>query len=130
MSIINAAGTLMRTSTTRSPRNTLVVGSEAPASKFYQEMIAREGPGRVRLVKGKDLGGTKVHQDVTRIVIADPKLAGDADLAHTLIDYKLRGGRVETIVDSYEKTSRMIWLEGLSPQWLVLANGFNPSSVY
>src|SRR5436305_1378247 len=130
MSIINAAAMLMRTSTTRNPRNTLVLGSAALASKFYQEMIRRDGPERVRLVQGIDLPKAANGDDVSRIVIADPQLEGNTELTNALIDYKFRGVKIETIVDTYEKTSRKIWLEGLSPQWLVLANGFSPSVSY
>lgn len=130
MWIISEADMPMRTSTTKSQRNTLVLGSEALASKFYQEMLRREGPGRVRLVKGKDLQKGPTTDDVSRIVIVDPQLETNSELTNALIDYKFRGVKIETIVDSYEKTSRKIWLEGLSPQWLVLANGFSPSVAY
>jgi sugar transferase (PEP-CTERM system associated) len=121
----------MRTSTTRSQRNnTLVLGSEALASKFYQEMLRREGPGRVRLIKGNDLQKGPAADNVSRIVIVDPELESNSELTNALIDYKFRGVKIETVVDSYEKTSRKIWLEGLSPQWLVLADGFSPSTTY
>ena len=120
----------MRTSTTRSQRNTLVLGSEALASKFYQEMLRREGPGRVRLIQGNDLRKGPTTDDVSRIVIVDPQLETNSELTNALIDYKFRGVKIETIVDSYEKTSRKIWLEGLSPRWLVLADGFSPSAAY
>src|SRR5215831_5261477 len=130
MSIISVADMPMRTSTTRSQRNTLVLGSEALAAKVYQEMIRRERPERVRLVQGQDLKKERTADDVSRIVIADPQLESNMELANTLIDYKFRGVKIETVVDSYEKTSRKIWLEGLSPQWLVLASGFSPSVAY
>src|ERR1051326_7047665 len=130
MSIINAAVMPMRTSTTRNPRNTFVLGSEALASKFYQEMIRREGFERVRLVQSVDLQNAANDGDVSRIVIADPQLEGNTELTNALIDYKFRGVKIETIVDTCEKTSRKIWLEGLSPQWLVLADGFSPSVSY
>src|SRR5581483_301562 len=120
----------MRTSTTKSQRNTLVLGSEALASKFYQEMLRREGPGRVRLIKGNDLQKGPETDNVSRIVIVDPELETNSALTNALIDCKFRGVKIETIVDSYEKTSRKIWLEGLSPQWLVLADGFSPSATY
>jgi len=121
----------MRTSTTRSQRNTLVLGSEAATSKFYEEMLRREGPGRVRLVKGKDLRkGASPDDGISKIVLMDPHLASNSELADALIYYKFRGVKIETVVDSCERTSRKIWLEGLSPQWLVLANGFSPSAMY
>jgi exopolysaccharide biosynthesis polyprenyl glycosylphosphotransferase len=100
------------------------------AAKFYQEMIRREGPERVRLVRDKDLQSGPTSDDVSRIVIVDPPLETNKELTNALIDYKFRGVKIETVVDSYEKTSRKIWLEGLSPQWLILANGFSPSQVY
>jgi sugar transferase (PEP-CTERM system associated) len=93
-------------------------------------MIRQQGPERVRLVKGNDLPKSATAEDVSRIVIADPHLDGNMELTNALIDYKFRGVKIETVVDSYEKTSHKIWLEGLSPQWLVLANGFSPSQSY
>jgi exopolysaccharide biosynthesis polyprenyl glycosylphosphotransferase len=107
-----------------------VLGSAALASKLYEEMLEREGPGRVRLVKGKDFSGVGKGDDVSHIVIADSEISGNAELADALIDYKFRGVKIERAVDSYEKTSRKIWLEGLSPEWLILANGFSPSEAY
>jgi exopolysaccharide biosynthesis polyprenyl glycosylphosphotransferase len=130
MSIINAAAMHMRTSTTRSPRNTLVLGSEALASKFYQEMLKREGPERLRLIKGNDFSKDAIDDDVSRIVITDSALEPNLELTNALIGYKFRGVKIERAVDSYERASRKIWLEGLSPEWLILANGFSPSRAY
>jgi sugar transferase (PEP-CTERM system associated) len=93
-------------------------------------MLRREGPGRVRLIKGNDLQKSPKTDNVSRIVIVDPELETNSELTNALIDYKFRGVKIETVVDSYEKTSRKIWLEGLSPQWLVLADGFSPSAAY
>src|SRR5689334_20136493 len=115
----------MRTSTTRSPRNTLVLGSEALASKVYQEMLKRGGPDRIRLVKGQDLRTTTGEdEEISHIVIADNALGNNAELTNALIDYKFRGVKIETALDSVEKLNRKIWLEGLSPEWLILADGF------
>jgi len=93
-------------------------------------MIQRDGPGNVRLVQGQDLTNVATGVDFSHIVIADSELGGNAELTDTLINYKLRGVKIESAVDSFEKTSRKIWLEGLSPQWLILANGFSPSRTY
>jgi exopolysaccharide biosynthesis polyprenyl glycosylphosphotransferase len=38
--------------------------------------------------------------------------------------------KIETLVDSYEKLSRKIWIQGLSPDWLIFARGFQPSRFY
>jgi exopolysaccharide biosynthesis polyprenyl glycosylphosphotransferase len=130
MSIISAAGMRMRTSTIKNPRNTLVLGSAALASKVYQEMLRSEGPEHVRLVKSKDLHRVTARDTVSRIVIVDSEFDGNSELTDALIDYKFRGVKIETVLDSYEKTSRKIWLEGLSPEWLILADGFNPSGAY
>jgi len=130
MSIISEAAMRMLTSTTKSPGNTLVLGSAPRASKFYEEMLQREGPGRVRLIGANDLRDAANPYDISRIVIVDPQLDEDAELAEALIDYKLRGVKIETFIDSYEKMSRKIWLEGLSPEWLILADGFRSSAAY
>ncbi len=129
MSIINAAGMRMRTSTTKSPPNTLVLGSAALASRYYQEMSKREGPERVRLVNGNELHTIAGRDSISKIVIAG-EIEGNLELTNALIDYKFRGVKIESIVDSYERMSQMIWLEGLSPEWLILANGFSPSAAY
>jgi exopolysaccharide biosynthesis polyprenyl glycosylphosphotransferase len=47
-----------------------------------------------------------------------------------LIDLKLRGVRIETAADSFERVSRKIWIEGLSADQLIFANGFCPSKSY
>ena len=119
----------MRTSTTKSPRNTLVLGSEALASKVYQEMLKRGGPDRIRLVKGHDLRATK-GEEISHIVIADNALGNNAELTNALIDYKFRGVKIETALDSVEKLNRKIWLEGLSPEWLILADGFRTAKAH
>src|SRR5262245_17555356 len=108
----------MRTSTTRSPRNTLVLGSEALASKVYQEMLKRGGPERIRLVKGHDIR-TKPGEEISHIVIADNALGNNAELTNALIDYKFRGVKIETALDSVETLNRKIWLEGLSSAWRI-----------
>ncbi len=130
MSIISVAGMRMRTSITRSQPNTLVLGSAALASKFYQEMLRQQGPDHVRLVKGTDLRDVGVRDNVARIVIADSEIEDSVDVTDALLDYKFRGVKIERVVDSYEKTSRKIWLEGLSPKWLILADGFQRSVAY
>jgi exopolysaccharide biosynthesis polyprenyl glycosylphosphotransferase len=119
----------MRTSITKNPRNTLVLGSEALASKVYQEMLKRGGRERIRLVKGHDLRITK-GEEISHIVIADNALADNVELTKTLIDYKLRGVKIETALDSVEKLNQKIWLEGLSPEWLILADGFRTAKVH
>src|SRR6185436_1969938 len=93
-------------------------------------MLQSEGPERVRLIKGKDLHNVTAADSVSRIVIVDNDLEGNTELTDRLIDYKFRGVKIERVLDSYEKTSRKIWLEGLSPEWLILADGFNPSVAY
>src|SRR5262249_54215923 len=69
--------------------------------------------------------------NVSSIVLADAEgLGARDDVASALIDCKLRGVKIETAVESFERRTQKIWLKGLSPEWLILANGFHPSALY
>jgi sugar transferase (PEP-CTERM system associated) len=93
-------------------------------------MVKREKRDSVRVVPYSEFRQFAARNRVARIVIADPELEASNELAETLMDCKLRGVKVETAVDSFEKSNRKIWLEGLSPEWVIFSAGFSPSETY
>lgn len=125
---ISAAVMHMRTSTTKNPHRTLILGSDVIASKFYQEWVKCGGVEQAKLIECKDLRKWMDGSPVSRIVVAGNALRTSRELADALIDCKLRGVKIENAVDSLERANRKIWLEGLSPEWLVLSNGFGLST--
>ena len=117
-------------STRGDPETTLIVGSEETARKIYNDLATKERPESVRIAQYSDLDHLKEESSVSRIVVADNEIQGGADTVHTLMDFKLRGVKVESATESFERTARKLWIEGLSPQSLLFANGFNPSKAY
>jgi sugar transferase (PEP-CTERM system associated) len=109
---------------------TLILGSAARAQRLFDEFSRNDRLSHVHLADYPELGQLSDRGQVSRIVLADPGSESRADLAEALIDFKFRGVKIETAVDSFERLSRKIWLEGLSPEWLILANGFRQSRLY
>jgi exopolysaccharide biosynthesis polyprenyl glycosylphosphotransferase len=109
---------------------TLIVGSDETARKIYNHLAANEPPESVLIAQFSDLDRLKDQPRVSRIVVSDKEIQGGADMVHALMDFKLRGVKVESAIQSFERTARKLWIEGLSPQNLVFANGFNPSKAY
>jgi exopolysaccharide biosynthesis polyprenyl glycosylphosphotransferase len=109
---------------------TLIVGSNEMALKLYENLALNEQPERLRVVTHADLERFRSEPGISRIVIADPEIHGGADTVHVLMDLKLRGVKIESATDSLERTARMIWIEGLSAENLVLTNGFRLSKFY
>src|SRR5262245_40825134 len=67
---------------------------------------------------------------LSRIVVADLDVLQDRDAAQALIDLKLRGVKIERAPDLFERANQKIWIEGLSAEALIFANGFSVSSSY
>jgi exopolysaccharide biosynthesis polyprenyl glycosylphosphotransferase len=109
---------------------TIIVGSEEMARKLYSEIIQRDAPETIQIVGYEDLGRFARQQQISRVVVADRDIQHDSTAAQTLIDLKLRGVRIESALESFEKASRKIWVEGLSPERLIFADGFCPSKIY
>jgi len=84
----------------------------------------------LRILNYADLNPLRQRAAISHIVVADPEIAQESDAAKTLIDLKLRGVRVESAVESFERASRKIWVEGLSIERLIFASGFCPSKVH
>ena len=112
------------------PAGTVIVGSSDMARKLYNEIIEREAPENIRIVAYDDLQSFAQEESISRVVVADGDIQNDSHAAQALIDLKLRGVRIESAVESFEKASRKIWLEGLSPEKLIFADGFCPSKIY
>jgi exopolysaccharide biosynthesis polyprenyl glycosylphosphotransferase len=108
---------------------TVIVGSETLARKLYSEIVNEDTAGNLRVVKYQDLRPLSEREGIARVVVADPEIHEDSD-ATVLIDLKLRGVRVESAAESFERASRKIWLEGLSTEGLIFANGFCPPAIY
>ena len=112
------------------PEGTIIVGSETMARKLYSEIVGQDHAANFRVLDYPDLNPLLQRETISRVVVADPEIRQESDAAKTLIDLKLRGVRVESAVESFERASRKIWIEGLSPERLIFANGFCPSKVY
>jgi exopolysaccharide biosynthesis polyprenyl glycosylphosphotransferase len=108
----------------------VIVGQEAMARKLYSEILAQRAPENLRVVAYADLGGLAREETMSRIVVADPEIQQESEAAQALIDLKLRGVRIETALESFEREGRKIWIEGLSAERLIFANGFCPSTIY
>ena len=109
---------------------TLIVGSSEMALKLYENLSLSEQPERLQVVRPADLERFRGEPRISRIVIADPEIHGGTDAVHALMDLKLQGVKIESATDSLERTARKIWIEGLSAENLVLANGFHVSKFY
>jgi exopolysaccharide biosynthesis polyprenyl glycosylphosphotransferase len=120
---------IVRTRTRRREgEETLILGSDSRARKLYAELMDDEKSGSVRVIPYGELERFAGQEGVSRIVVAD-RGTGSPGTAQALIDFKLRGVKIETAVESFEKKSQKIWLEGLSPEWFIFADGFNPSKL-
>jgi exopolysaccharide biosynthesis polyprenyl glycosylphosphotransferase len=112
------------------PVGTVIVGSEEMARRLYNEIIEREAPENIRIVGYQDLGRFAQDEHISRVIVADHDIQSETAAAQTLIDLKLRGVRIESALESFEKASQKIWIEGLSPERLIFADGFCPSKIY
>jgi exopolysaccharide biosynthesis polyprenyl glycosylphosphotransferase len=109
---------------------TFIVGSETAAQKLYNELIQANAGESLRIVEFSQLGNYRDRTGISRIIVADADIANDSGVTEMLLDFKLRGVQIESAIESSERASRKIWIEGLSPQRLIFAGGFKPSKVY
>src|SRR2546425_5472547 len=109
---------------------TVIVGSEEMARKLYSEIVERDAPENIQIIGYEDLGRVAQQQRISRVVVADRHIQHESTAAQTLIDLKLRGVRIESALESFEKASQKIWIEGLSAERLIFANGYCPSKAY
>jgi exopolysaccharide biosynthesis polyprenyl glycosylphosphotransferase len=109
---------------------TIIVGSPASAQKVYGEIVDRENCDNLRVTGYSDLGRLAREGNITRVVVADDEIERDGEAAQALIALKLRGVKIETATESFERANRRIWVEELSAHRLIFAQGFNSSPVY
>jgi exopolysaccharide biosynthesis polyprenyl glycosylphosphotransferase len=109
---------------------TVIVGSAAMARKLYSEIVDQDTAGTLQIVDYADLGRLAEHERISRVVVADPEIQQESEAVQALIDLKLRGTRIESAVESFERASRKIWIDGLSAERLIFAHGFCPSKIY
>jgi len=108
----------------------VIVGSEATARKIYNGIAKQDATENLRITQYADLNCLADQRSISRVVVADPEIRQGSDVAQALIALKLRGIRIESPVESFERISRKIWIEGLSAERLIFANGFCPSKLY
>jgi exopolysaccharide biosynthesis polyprenyl glycosylphosphotransferase len=109
---------------------TVIVGSRDTAHRLYSHIVDQDAGGNLRISGYSDLEHVCRQKAVSRIVVADPEVNGDGGAAQALIDLKLRGIKIETADESFERAKRKIWIEGLSPERLIFARGFSASKIY
>jgi exopolysaccharide biosynthesis polyprenyl glycosylphosphotransferase len=114
---------------------TLILGTEDQGRRLYEQFAERERLRPVHLIDYQDIDTlteiSRTGGNVSSIVLADAQdLRLHDDLAGALIECKLRGVKIETAPDSFERRTQKIWLEGVSPEWLILASGFEQSKLY
>jgi exopolysaccharide biosynthesis polyprenyl glycosylphosphotransferase len=114
---------------------TLFLGSAERARRFWEEIAGGRGSFTAHVVDCEEIEQVRNLCEpgtaVSNIVVADTaSLSLRDDIASALIGHKLRGVRIETTFDSFERLAQKIRLDGLSPKRLLLANGFQPSKVY
>jgi exopolysaccharide biosynthesis polyprenyl glycosylphosphotransferase len=114
----------------REPPGTLILGSEATARKLCDELLHTKEPEKVRVVEYAELVRFARREDISRIIVADVDIEEGSAAAEALIDFKLRGVKIERAIESFEKTARKIWLQGLTSKSVIFANGYGPSKFY
>jgi exopolysaccharide biosynthesis polyprenyl glycosylphosphotransferase len=112
------------------PETTLIVGSQMMARKLYGHLIDGEPSDLIRITDYAGLGRMARHGAISRVVVADAEIQGEEDAAQALIDLKFRGVKIETAGASFERANRKIWIEGLSTEQLIFANGYYASRFY
>jgi len=110
--------------------STVIVGSQAIAQRLYSEIIDQETTDNLRITELSDLGRLAQQGPISRVVIADPDIQKEGAAAQALIDLKFRGVKIETAIESFERANRKIWIEGLSAERLIFADGFCASPFY
>jgi exopolysaccharide biosynthesis polyprenyl glycosylphosphotransferase len=109
---------------------TVIVGSQMMARRLYSQIVEQDAGGNLRISDYSDLSRVCQQKGISRVVVADPEIEDDSDAAQALIDLKLRGIRIESGMDSFERANRKIWIEGLSPERLIFTQGFATSGFY
>ena len=117
----------------------LILGSSDKAERFFKELRlvhpegilpVESGEQATCLVDYANIQKLAARGALNRIVVAEPTLERYPELASLLLDCKLRGLTIEDAIDSYERLSGKIWVEGLRPEWVIYSSGFTRPSSY
>src|SRR5437867_10502217 len=84
-------------------KGTLIVGSEAVARRICEEIRNDEASEPIRIVQYPELVRYAQQDSISRIIVADTPFQEGSDAAQTLIDFKLRGARIESAMESCER---------------------------
>jgi exopolysaccharide biosynthesis polyprenyl glycosylphosphotransferase len=106
-----------------------IVGSDLMTRKLLGELTDESASNR-RTVKYDEIEELPQQTSFSRIVIVDRKIPEGSEAARALLTLKLRGVKIESAVESFERMSGRIWIEGISSEWLIFANGFPSSKFY
>jgi exopolysaccharide biosynthesis polyprenyl glycosylphosphotransferase len=108
----------------------IIVGSRAMAPKLYNGIVDEDTAANLHIADRADLGRFAAQGTISRVVVADAEIQEDGAVAQALIALKLRGIRIESAAEAFERVSRKVWLDGLSAGQLIFANGFCPSKTF
>jgi exopolysaccharide biosynthesis polyprenyl glycosylphosphotransferase len=108
----------------------VIVGYLPSAQKLYREMAGQDAADNFRVTEYSDLGRLAEQGMLSRVIVADPAIEQGTDAARTLIDLKLRGFKIESASETFERTNRKIWIDGLSAERVIFSDGFSASGLY
>jgi exopolysaccharide biosynthesis polyprenyl glycosylphosphotransferase len=108
---------------------TVIVGSHSLAQKLCNQLADPESPS-VHVTGYRELTRLARQGTISRVIVADPNIPEGSDAAEALVDLKLRGIKIESRVESFERTNHKLWVEELSAERLIFANGFGVSESY
>jgi exopolysaccharide biosynthesis polyprenyl glycosylphosphotransferase len=108
----------------------VIVGPQTMARKLYREIVDQAAGGALRVTGISDLYRLVQEGNVSRVVVADPEVHHDTYASQALIDLKLRGVAIESAAQTFERANRKIWIEGLSVEQLIYADGFRAPKWY
>src|SRR5262245_1408127 len=120
----------------------LILGANEAARKLREELTAAGAvPFAKRAVAAKPVEASVslgygnlrkwvVHHRFSRIVLAETPAGDPAELAAAIVECLASGVRVEQAVDSYERLTGKLSLEGLRPEWLIHGGAFRVSPAF
>src|SRR5262245_11836914 len=115
--------------TNRRVEEMAIVGSGLIARKLFHE-FTDQPEAMCHAVQYDEIGKLPQQASFSRILLVDRKIPEDSEAARALLTLKLRGVKIESAVESFEKMSGRIWTDGLSCEWFIFADGFPPSRSY
>lgn len=128
--------------------NILLVGREDLAAELYEDlrrsrriqsfagMIALEPPGAAGnggsgiTLDPVQLKTLVQEQSISRIVVVEPDLEANQEIASALLECRLLGVRVEDAVELYQRLHGKLWLAAVDPGRLAFSDGFRITPLY